>query len=449
MSDFHVRRGETAILDRVEGELQIGNNARIEASNGKNVVVTKGIYLEGKAYVNCDLECDSLESKIFLSKIKETSLQSNRARLELTGRYAGKLEVNGNLTVHNQLNVSHSVRVKGFIDAGDIDVGGKVQADAVKCGNIRVGGRVDIQNTFEASSVNVGGKVAALGKVKIGDLSVGGEVEVGGGSITGNIRVGGKFVSRGQLEFGELLVYGKGFLPGGCKGRKVSTFGKLEVEGNITCDRIEVGGVIEISGDCHAEDIEVGGKFDVTGSLFVSDILEGYGVVEVVGNFESTKLRVSGKLTATRIIVKEAADISGKLETKEGLKARLMTVYGGSRCVGVLIGEMVEVGKSMDLAYGGAGINWLIKHHAILLNQAMSERGIWPGRGMARVEDVYGKEVVLGPMCRAERIFADIVKMEEGSAADQVTYTAEFKMDFGATVSEPPKKVTELPKPPF
>jgi cytoskeletal protein CcmA (bactofilin family) len=329
-------------------------------------------------------------------------------------------------------------------------VGGKVQADAIKCGNIRVGGLADIQNTFEASSVNVGGKVAALGKVKIGDLSVGGEIEVGGGSITGNIRVGGKFISKGQLEFGELLVYGKGFLPDGCKGRKVSTFGKLEVEGNLTCDHVEVGGIIEIRGDCHAEHIDVGGKFEVTGSLFVLDILEGYGVVEVAGNFEGTKLRVSGKLTVTKITVKEEADISGKLETKEGLKARLVTVYGGSRCVGVLIGEKVEVGKSMDLSYSGAGINWLIKHHVTLLNQAMAARGrLWTIGGMARVDDVYGTHVVLGPMCRAGRIFADTVKMEQGSAAEQVTYTAEFKMDFGAAVSEPPKKVTELPKPPF
>jgi len=154
-------------------------------------------------------------------------------------------------------------------------------------------------------------------------------------------------------------------------------------------------------------------------------------------------------LTATKITIKEEADISGKLETKEGLKARLVTVYGGSRCAGVLIGERVEVGKSMDLSYGGVGINWLIKHHATLLNQAMAERGIWPGRGMARVDDVYGAEVVLGQICRAGRIFADTVKMEQGSAAEQVTYTAEFKTDFGAAVSEPPKKVTELPKPPF
>jgi hypothetical protein len=72
----------------------------------------------------------------------------------------------------------------------------------------------------------------------------------------------------------------------------------------------------------------------------------------------------------------------------------------------------------------------------------------WAMGSMARVDDVYGGEVVLGPMCRAERIFAEKVKLERGSVAEQVTYTTELKMDFGA-VCEVPKKVDTLPKPPF
>ena len=84
--------------------------------------------------------------------------------------------------------------------AGDIDVGGKIEAGAVKCGRMRVGGRADIQNMLEAQSVDVGGKVVASGPVKIGDLNVGGEAEVGGGSITGNIHVGGKFIAKAHLN---------------------------------------------------------------------------------------------------------------------------------------------------------------------------------------------------------------------------------------------------------
>jgi cytoskeletal protein CcmA (bactofilin family) len=340
----------------------------------------------------------------------------------------------GNLMVHKKLNVSHSVEVTGAINAEDIDVGGKIEAGAIKCERIRVGGRADIQNMFEASSVDVGGKVVAPGTVKLGDLNVGGEVEIGGGSITGNIRVGGKFLCKSPLEFGELLVYGKGSLPAGCKGRKISTFGKLEVDGSINCDIIQAGGVIEIRGDCHAQKVEVGGKFEVSGSLLVSDSLEGYGVVEISGNFESTNLHIGGRLEANRILVKEVADISGKTQTKQGLKAKVVTVRSGSRFEGVLIGERVEVGKSADLSYGGWGASWAAKGVAA---------------GGTIVDDIYAKEAIVGPMCRAGRVFADTVKLEQGSAAEQVTYSTELKMDFGAAVSEEPKKTDALPKPPF
>jgi len=434
MSDLHIPRGQTAMLDLVDGALTVGNNATIQASNGKNVVIINGVYLEGKAYVKGDLECESLESEVFLSRRGELTSGSNRARLELTGRYPGKLEVNGNLTVHKQLNVTHSVKTTGLITAEKIDVGGKIEAGSIKCGQIRVGGQADIQNMFEAANVEVGGKVVAQGIVKLGDLHVGGEIEVGGGSITGNIRVGGRFTSKSPLEFGELLVYGKGQLPANCNGHKISTFGKLEVDGNLNCDIIEVGGVIEIDGNCHSEHVEVGGKLDVGGSLFVSGKLEGYGSIEVERDFESAHLRLSGKLEADKVIVKEEADISGKLETEKGLKARLVTIRGGTRVEGVLIGERVEVGKTADLSYEGWNANW----------------AKWAtAGGMARVEDVYANEVIIGQMSQVERIFAGKVKLEQCSVAWQINYTDELQIDDNASVSEPPRKVETIFPPPF
>jgi cytoskeletal protein CcmA (bactofilin family) len=449
MTDLHVPRGQTVTLDVVDGELTIGHNATIQGNNGNTIIVTKGVYLEGKAYVNGSLECDSIQSGVFLSKTGELNVGSQRARLELTGRYVGKLEVTGSLTVHKQLNVSHTVEVTEAINAGDIDVGGKIEAGAVKCGKMRVGGRADIHNMLEASNVDIGGKVEALGTVKIGDLNVGGEAEVGGGSITGSIHVGGKFVSKSALEFGELLVYGRGCLPAGCKGHRISTFGKLEVGGDLTCDIIEAGGVIEINGNCTSQKAEVGGKFALAGAMHVSDLFKGCGSTQIDGTLECRQLAFSGKLTAEKIVVQEEADVSGKTEVKVGLKARLVTVRSGSRCEGALIGEQVIIGKSADVSCSPGAFNWVIEHHVALFNQAMASKGLWTGGGMARVDDVYGKEVVLGAMCRAARIFADKVKLEQGSAAEQVTYTDELKMDYGAAVSEPPIKADVLPKPPL
>ena len=427
MTDLRIPRGQTATLDRVDGHLRIGNHATVQTSNGENVVVTGRVYLEGKAYVNGNLECDSVESESFLSEHREINVGGQRARLDLIGRYT-HLEVNGNLTVHKQLSVSHSVEVKGAITASDIDVGGKIEADAVKCSRIRVGGRTEVKGMFEAESVDVGGKVEA-GPVKIGDLNVGGEAEVDGGSITGNIRVGGRFISKSKLEFGELLVYGKGALAGGSKGRKVSAFGKLEADGDLISDVIEAGGIIEIKGDCHAQHVEIGGKLEVSGSLYVSERIEGVGSAEVEGNVETAHLKVSGKLEADRITAKEDADVSGKIEVDHGLKAAQVTVRSGSRCEGVLIGERVEVGKSADLSYGG----W----------------GKWGVGAMTRVDDIYAKEAIIGAMSTAGRIFANKITLEQSSSAWQVTYTDELKIAQGAGVSEQPRKVENLPKSPF
>jgi len=409
MSDFHVRRGETATLGRVEGTLRVGNHARIEAADGKGVTIAGGAYFDGSAEINCNFECDTLES------------------------LNGKLHVSGDLTVNKRLDVGHSVDAKGAVKAQEIDVGGKIHAGSISCGRIRVGGFAQVDGFFEAASVEVGGKVCAPGKVKLGDLRAGGEVEVGGGSITGNIQVGGKFIAKNPLEFGELQVYGMGYLPANCRGRRISALGKVTVDGSISCDRLEVGGVVDIRGDCHAEKVEVGGKLDVSGSLFVSDILEGYGVAEIEGDFESGRIHTVGKFEAGKITVKEEADLSGKIETRHGMKARRLLVRSGTRCDGALIGEQVEVGKSADLSHGAWGSMWATK---------------WPG-GNSRVEDIYAGSVVLGPSCRAERIFADNVTLEQGCIVHQVTYTGALTTGRCVTIVDPPKKVTELPMPPF
>ena len=170
------------------------------------------------------------------------------------------------------------------------------------------------------------------------------------------------------------------------------------------------------------------------GSLY-SEKVEGYGNTEIDGTLESGTLRISGKLEANKIIVREEADISGKTETDQGLKAKHVVVRSGTRVEGFLIGDRVEVGKSTDVGYGGWSMNWAT-------SWAMAG-------GMARVDDIYGKEVIIGPMCRVERIFGETVTLEQGSGAEQVIYTQELKANFGVAISQPPRKVDKLPPPPF
>ena len=61
MQDREVRRDSTERLGQVDGNLRIGKRARIEAADGNLVVVSKGVYLEGGATLDCNLECESLQ----------------------------------------------------------------------------------------------------------------------------------------------------------------------------------------------------------------------------------------------------------------------------------------------------------------------------------------------------------------------------------------------------
>jgi cytoskeletal protein CcmA (bactofilin family) len=411
MPNMHIEKGSTAKLERVDGELRVGSNARITAAKGRLVTVTGGAHFEGNADVDCDFECDSL----------------------MVDR--GKLNVTGNLTVRNSLDVAHIVDATGAISARDIDVGGKMIAKSISCvGAVRVGGLMDVEETLEAGAVEVGGKVAVSGAVKLTDLSVGGKADVGGGAISGHISVGGVFASTAPLEFGELQVYGRCTLSASCKGKKLSTFGKLSVEGDLACERVDVGGVTTVRGDLTSSEVLVNGKLEVSGSLSTKGALEVNGSCEVRGELNGGDLRVGGRFRARRALLGNQVDISGEVETLQGLKGKSVVIRTGTRCRGPLVGERVELGKS-GLVLANWGTSWA--------GQSIVMRGI--GK-MTDAEDIYGGEVVLGSHTRCRRIFADKVELSEGCIVEQVTYTQELRRSSGRQfLTHPAEKVGELP----
>jgi len=410
MPDMHVEKGSTTRLDNVDGELKVGSGAKI-AAKGKAVTVAKGAYFEGNAVIDCDFECDSLKVE------------------------RGKLTVSGNLTVHKGLDVAHTVEARGTISAHDIDVGGKMSARSISCvGSVRVGGTVDVKETLEASSVEVGGKVAVSGAVKLTDLGVGGKADVGGGSIKGHTNVGGLFASTAPLKFGELQVYGKCTLPAGCEGKKLSTFGKLSVEGDLACEQVDVGGMTTVRGDLSASEVLVNGKLEVSGSLAVKGLLEANGSCNAGGDLKGTDLRVGGRFTARKAVLSNLAEITGEVETEQGLKGKSIVIRGGTRCRGALVGERVELGTSA-LVIANLSKSWM--------GQSVTMRGI--GR-MTDAEDIYGGEVVLGSNSRCRRIFADNVELGDGCVVDKVTYTGELRRSSGRQfLTHPAEKVADLP----
>jgi cytoskeletal protein CcmA (bactofilin family) len=413
MADYVVDRGTTANLGRIEGNLKVGHGAKIKASDGNLVYVTGVALFEGSAEIRCDFECDSL-----------------------VGEHRGALKVDGDLTVRKGLDVAHSVECTGTIRAAEIDVGGKVRARSISSERVRVGGIVEVLDSLEGKTVEVGGKVRVMGPVKIEDLDVGGVAEVGGGLISGNIKVGGKFEARAPLEFGNLQVYGHTSLPSVSHGKKISTFGKLSVAGDLTCDEIDVEGVTDIHGNCSSKKIKVVGKLDVSGNLD-SEELVNLGATEIEGDFKGSKLRIAGKFRARSAIISGEVNVVGFVETLLSIRAKRIIVDSGSRCQGPLIGDEVILGKS----YG------------ILLDVEKS----WAGQlatlrlvgKMTRVEDIYAKFVHLGRVSTARRVYAEVVEVEEGVVVDEIQYTVELRGPVAKThVEKPPLKVEHLPTPP-
>jgi cytoskeletal protein CcmA (bactofilin family) len=408
MQDLDVKRGETATLDKVEGDLRVGSGAKIKAANGKRAVVTGGVWFEGSAEIECDFDCGSMR---------------------LVGHgygFGGNIDVAGDLTVQKGADIDAALSVEGNLKAEYVDVGGHLKAKDIVSGRVRVGGHLRAEGKLEAGSVEVGGHLTVAGNVKLGDLRVGGHVKVGGGVISGRIQVRGHITTASKLEFGELELFGHVKLPAGSKGEKIMVFGTAEFLGDASCRVMQAKGSVKVNGDYAAEDVEVSGKLEVQGSLNVSKRLEVDGVAEVERKVTCGGIVVAGKLMADSVIVDGEADIGGEVKSNRYLKGKSILVRKGSKIAGTVVGEQVEIGR------------------------AESSWGHWVGLArigqMTDVQDIYGHTVSIGSYSRVKRIFAETVEMDNGSIAEQVTFTKELKLPASYYMNKPPVKATTLPE---
>jgi cytoskeletal protein CcmA (bactofilin family) len=410
MPDFHVERGQAAVLDRVDGELTVGNHVRIRAANGQNVVVCGSAHFDGSAEIDCGFECDSLRAK---------------------GRgygFGAQVTVKGNLLVHKAADVDGSLKVREDLKAEEVDVGGHLDSKNVFSGNIRVGGHMHAKGIVEAKNVDVGGHFTASDRVKLGNLRVGGHAKIGGGVIAGEIQTRGHLEVKSKLEFGDLTSFGHVRLPANSKGERIVVFGKAEFLGNAFCKTTQVRGTAKVIGDYAAENVEVYGKLEVTGSLNTGKKLEVYGTAEVKKNVMSERIVIAGKLGAATASATEEADIEGELDVALSLRGKSIVVRKGSKVAGSLVGEQVEVGKTA----GSYGPPW--------------GRGIARMGRMTEVQDIYGGLVGIGSYSRAKRIFAEMVEMDNGSIADEVTYTKDLKLPTHYYLNKQPVRVSTLPE---
>ncbi len=414
MADQLVDSNSSARLGHVEGDLRVGRDAVITAESGGKVLVTGGAFFEGPVRIDCDFECKSM-------------------RVEGRGfGPGGDVVVKGDLTIRGDADLDASVEVEGDVMAERLDVGGHLESGSITSEAVRVGGHLTTKGTLKSGDVDVGGHAKVMGEVDIANLRVGGHAEIGGGTIRGEIRVRGHFDSTKKLTYGTITVFGKIKLPTESKGERLTALGKVELEGDTSCKVMEVNGVAKVNGDCSTESVKINGKLAVAGSLKVAQKLEVFGTAEMKGKAECGALAVGGRLVSDSVTSGDEASVEGQVWTARGLRAKSVQVGSGSRVNGPIVGDTVEIGKGID--FGGFWAN----------------ATDWSSMGrMTRVDDVYGKEVRISRYSRAKRVYAEVVKMQGGSIADEVNYTRVADVPAGVHLEKPAKRVARLPDAPL
>jgi cytoskeletal protein CcmA (bactofilin family) len=420
MADYHVLSGSTAKLERVEGELTVGRNARIKAVDGK-IMVVGAVRFEGGAEVIGSLECDKLSVE----------------------HYAlGKgVKINGDLSVHNELDVVRSLEVSGAAKAGTINLEGEIRARSASAKKIRASGSMELVEGIESEeSVEVTGRLNAPGQVRLNNFGIAGQATIGGGQVSGTIQVRGKLDVTSKIDFRELLVSGTVNLHSSAKGKRVSSFGKVSVQGNISCDQIEVQGTTNVHGNCDSVRTWVRGKLQIFGSLSATESIDVFGKTEVSGTLTGGSIRVGGKIKTIHALLVGYADIAGSVDTKQGLKASKVVLRSGSRCEWPIVAGAVDVGQSY-MNVGAWETEWM--------GQNISMRLV--GK-QTKVQDIYATDIHLGVACSAGKIFGQNIQIERGCVVDQITYTGKLKLPEdpkSAYIHHPPRKVDKLPTPPF
>jgi len=417
MPDTTIKPKSAATLGTVEGDLKAGANARLSAADGKKITVTGGAYFEGPVTIGSSIECRSL-------------------RVEGRGfGPGGDVIIRGDLTVHGDADVVAHMQVEGEVKSENLDISGHFKSRSVASKRLRVGGHMNADGTLEAEAVDVGGHFTVSGAVKISSLDVGGHARIGGGDISGKAKIMGHFESSKSLAYGELDVLGHIRLPAGSTGNHLSIRGSVRFDGDTSCKDLKVTGVAKVGGGCSAETIDVYGKLDVSGPLNVSNELRVFGATEVKQQIQCGKLVLGGKLDAERVLVGDSAQIAGDLGTEAGLKAASIVVGRSSRVRGPLVGNDVLVGATVDLDAGPMSSLW-------------SGKWLYVGR-FTRVGDVYGKSVRLERNSQTRSVYAEVIRMDEGSMADQVTYSSDLKLPQKYHFNKPPTKAAKLPDPPL
>ena len=392
MGDVSVDGGATAKLGQVEGDLRVGQAARIEPED-KVIHVTGRVSCDGDAEFHGSLSCSEFSARHGKIRIEGDLVAKSEVKVD-----DGQLAIDGSLEAAT-VTVDKALRIGGNARADDFDVGGVLEVRGTISGKkVDVGGSFKVQGTAEVEEVDVGGTVDIASIVKFAKLDVGGMARIGGGEVSKDVDVGGKFESTKPLKFSKIDVGGLATLVEGGEGGDVDVGGKFESRADLSFNSLDVGGMASINGNGKGVEVDVGGLLRVSGSLTLEKDLD-IGGRAYIGDL---------------IIAQKSIEVGGDLKTIKGTKGDTVELGHGSRASGPIVAREVSVG------HGG------------------------------RVEDVYADTLEMEHGSRARNLYFREGVIEAGvNVEGEVLYTDTIEASPDVRFAKPSAKVNELPKPPL
>ena len=399
-TDVTVSRGNSRVLNRVEGDLRVEDATLSSDSSDNTIYVTGSTFCSGDCTFNCNLKTESLEGQD-----GDIIVEGNLEVGHLIRIRDGKLRCGTNLSAE-RVDVDKRVDVSGNVNLKSMDVDGSVNIEGdIQSTSINVGGGFKAKGKVNSEKLDVGGSAEIGSEADIGDVDVGGRLNLAGG-VVHTCKVGGKVESSRILRFERLKVGGKVRIAGG-EGGDIHVGGSLTSDGDLTFGELDVGGKVEIKGDATGRSIEVGGKVNVSNNLVLSDELDVGGVAETGGNIKSKKIKVGGEVKAMMIEASDEIESHTIISTK-GVKAQRIRVKGGE-VQGTIMADDVVIEED------------------------------------SRVEDIIADRVELQRDSRAKNIYAADISIESGcSVSGEIQYTSSLKRERNVDLATEPKKVQKL-----
>jgi cytoskeletal protein CcmA (bactofilin family) len=179
-------------------------------------------------------------------------------------------------------------------------------------------------------------------KVEAKSIDIGGKTVVKGGRIE-EVDVGGSFESEDSFEFSSIDVGGAVTLTGKNVGGDIDVGGSCKVDGDLKFGRINVGGIIEISGSAEGESLDVGGTVRIGTSLRLLGSLEVGGKVEVKEELSAKEIDVGGSLEAKKVTVEDKVSVGGSIITTDGVHARYVEIGRRGKVDGPIYADEVLI----------------------------------------------------------------------------------------------------------